>query len=119
VTLVESDRRACALAEENAGDLPATVVRASVDRFVARPGALSGNDLVVLDPPRTGARAAVVAAIADARPRAVAYVACDPVALAWDLRTFAEHGFRLAGLVALDLFPTTHHVECVAHLVRT
>ena len=118
VTLVEGDRRACALAQQNAGDLPATVVRASVDRFVARPGALAGTDLVVLDPPRTGARAAVVTAIADARPRAVAYVACDPVALARDLGTFAGHGFRLDGLVALDLFPTTHHVECVAHLSR-
>lgn len=119
VTLVEGDRRACALAEQNAGGLPATVVRAAVDRYVTRPGALAGTDLVVLDPPRSGARATVVRAIADARPRAVAYVACDPVALARDLRTFAGSGFRLAGLVALDLFPTTHHVECVAHLVRT
>jgi tRNA/tmRNA/rRNA uracil-C5-methylase (TrmA/RlmC/RlmD family) len=117
VTLVEGDRRACELAAENAGDLPVTVVRAGVDRWVARPGAPEDIDLVVLDPPRTGAGAAVVAAIAAARPRAVAYVACDPVALARDVATFRDHGMDLGELVALDLFPTTHHVECVAKLV--
>jgi tRNA/tmRNA/rRNA uracil-C5-methylase (TrmA/RlmC/RlmD family) len=84
---------------------------------VARPDALDGVDLVVLDPPRTGAGAAVVGAIASARPRAVAYVACDPVALARDLATFGDRGMILEELVALDLFPTTHHVECVAKLV--
>jgi tRNA/tmRNA/rRNA uracil-C5-methylase (TrmA/RlmC/RlmD family) len=117
VTLVEGDRRACELAAGNAGDLPATVVRSGVDRWVARPGALEGVDLVVLDPPRTGAGSTVVEAIASARPRAVAYVACDPVALARDLATFGDRGLILEELVALDLFPTTHHVECVAKLV--
>jgi tRNA/tmRNA/rRNA uracil-C5-methylase (TrmA/RlmC/RlmD family) len=116
-TLVEGDRRACELAAENAGELPVSVVRAGVDRWVTRPGALVGIDLVVLDPPRTGAGSAVVEAIAAARPRAVAYVACDPVALARDLATFGDHGLVLDELIALDLFPTTHHVECVAKLV--
>jgi tRNA/tmRNA/rRNA uracil-C5-methylase (TrmA/RlmC/RlmD family) len=73
-------------------------------------------DLVVLDPPREGARRGVVSAVADRRPRAVAYVACDPAALARDVAFFAEHGYELAGLRAFDLFPMTHHVECVALL---
>ncbi len=117
VTVVEGNRRACELAQANAGLLPVAVTRAGVDRWLARPGALADVDLVVLDPPRTGAGAAVVTAIAAARPRAVAYVACDPVALARDLATFRAAGMVLAELVALDLFPTTQHVECVAHLV--
>lgn len=117
VTLVEGDRRACDLARQNAGGLPVTVVRAAVDRWVGRPGVLSGVGLVVLDPPRVGAGASVVAAIAQAHPRAIAYVACDPVALARDVAGFAAQGYRLAELVGLDLFPTTHHVECVAHIV--
>ena len=116
VTLVEGDRRACELAEINAGQQPATIVRANVERWAARPGALQDADLVVLDPPRTGAGAAVTGAIAAAGPRAVAYVACDPVALARDVATFAEGGYALREIVALDLFPTTHHVECVALL---
>jgi tRNA/tmRNA/rRNA uracil-C5-methylase (TrmA/RlmC/RlmD family) len=48
------------------------------------------------------------------RPRAVAYVACDPAALGRDVATLAGLGWRLAELRAFDLFPMTHHVECVA-----
>ncbi len=74
-------------------------------------------DLVVLDPPREGARRAVVEQVVDRAPRAVAYVACDPAALARDVAVFAEHGYQLTDLRAFDLFPMTHHVECVALLV--
>lgn len=137
VTLVEGDRRACELARRNAAPVPPVssqrqairsrddtggqggrvdVVRAPVDRWVGRPGSLDGADLVVLDPPRAGAGPAVVEAVAAARPRAIAYVACDPVALARDLAALSASGYRLVELVGLDLFPTTHHVECVAHL---
>ncbi|WP_432571964.1 class I SAM-dependent RNA methyltransferase [Kineococcus sp. SYSU DK005] len=89
-----------------------------VEEALAEPE-LAGSrvDLVVLDPPRAGAGGAAVAGIAALRPRAVAYVACDPAALARDLATFAEHGYALDGLRAFDLFPMTHHVECVARLV--
>nr|BFE68705.1 hypothetical protein GCM10020092_020060 [Actinoplanes digitatis] len=74
-------------------------------------------DLVVLDPPRAGAGAKVVRAIAAARPRAVAYVACDPAALSRDVQTFAAEGWRLAELRAYDCFPMTQHIECVALLL--
>jgi tRNA/tmRNA/rRNA uracil-C5-methylase (TrmA/RlmC/RlmD family) len=46
------------------------------------------------------------------------YVACDPAALARDLATFETLGYRLDSLRAFALFPMTHHVECVAVLVR-
>ena len=76
------------------------------------------TDLVVLDPPRTGAGAAVVRRVTDMDARAIAYVACDPAALARDLATFAGLNYRLTGLRAFDLFPMTHHVECIAILRR-
>lgn len=74
-------------------------------------------DLVVLDPPRVGAKNAVQA-IADLRPRRIVYVACDPAALARDLATFGERGYDLDSVRAFALFPMTHHVECVAVLNR-
>jgi tRNA/tmRNA/rRNA uracil-C5-methylase (TrmA/RlmC/RlmD family) len=49
----------------------------------------------------------------------VAYVACDPAALARDVAIFAEHGYGLERLRAFDLFPMTHHVECVALLTKS
>jgi tRNA/tmRNA/rRNA uracil-C5-methylase (TrmA/RlmC/RlmD family) len=75
-------------------------------------------DLVVLDPPREGAKQAVVAQVVDRAPRVVSYVACDPAALARDVALFAQHGYRLTALRAFDLFPMTHHVECVAQFTR-
>jgi tRNA/tmRNA/rRNA uracil-C5-methylase (TrmA/RlmC/RlmD family) len=79
---------------------------------------LTPVDLVVLDPPRTGAGARVVRKISALAPRAIAYVACDPAALARDLKTFREEGWELANIRAFDCFPQTHHVECVALLVK-
>ncbi len=74
-------------------------------------------DLVVLDPPREGASAAIehVAALAE---RSVACVSCDPVTLARDLRTLSDRGLRLDRVVAYDMFPQTHHVEVVAWSTR-
>lgn len=77
------------------------------------------SDLVVLDPPRKGAGRAVVRGVLERRPRAIAYVACDPAALARDLRTVRDAGWQVASIRAFDLFPMTHHVECVAILERS
>lgn len=131
VTAVESDRTAVADARVNLRDLPSTrVVPARVDASLGMHlprdpqlprGAVDATphvDLVVLDPPRTGARSAVVHAITALTPERVAYVACDPAALARDLATFAADGYRLTGVRAFDLFPMTHHVEVVATLGR-
>ncbi len=73
----------------------------------------------MLDPPRVGAGREVVEALCAARPRAISYVACDPAALARDVRTAADHGYHLAALRAFDAFPMTHHVECIALLLPT
>jgi tRNA/tmRNA/rRNA uracil-C5-methylase (TrmA/RlmC/RlmD family) len=119
VDLVEGDRDAAEHARRNLADRPedrTSVTGGDVARVLAS-GDRDPTDLVVLDPPRAGARAAVVAEVAARGPRAVAYVACDPAALGRDVATFAEHGYRLAALRAYDLFPMTHHVECVALLL--
>jgi tRNA/tmRNA/rRNA uracil-C5-methylase (TrmA/RlmC/RlmD family) len=70
-------------------------------------------DLVVLDPPRSGAGRKVVTAVAERRPRAVAYVACDPAAFARDVRTFGELGYALLEVRGYDAFPMTHHIEAI------
>ncbi len=74
------------------------------------------SNVVVLDPPRRGAGAAVAKAVAASEPRAIAYVACDPSALARDLAIFAAQGYTAESIRAFDLFPMTQHVECVAIL---
>jgi tRNA/tmRNA/rRNA uracil-C5-methylase (TrmA/RlmC/RlmD family) len=80
--------------------------------------AVPAADVVVLDPPRTGAGRAVVDAIAARAPRRIVYVACDPAALARDVGYLAAHGYALTSVRGFDLFPHTHHVEAVAVLDR-
>jgi 23S rRNA (uracil1939-C5)-methyltransferase len=70
-------------------------------------------DLVVLDPPRAGARDALAALAAIRAPRVV-YVSCDPATLARDVRTLRDSGYRLLRVQPIDLFPQTYHVESVA-----
>ena len=118
VVAVESGLDAVGDARRNLHDLPTVrLVEAQVEQWLRRPG-LSRADVVVLDPPRSGARRRVATDVAALRPRAIAYVACDPAALARDLAYFRDEGYQLADLEAYDLFPMTHHVECVALLVR-
>jgi tRNA/tmRNA/rRNA uracil-C5-methylase (TrmA/RlmC/RlmD family) len=121
VVAVEADRTACDHARLNLGldqlDRRSVEVACGAVHRVLASAYDEPFDLVVLDPPREGAKRRVVEQVVDRHPRAVAYVACDPAALARDVAIFAEHGYRLERLRALDLFPTTHHVECVALLV--
>ncbi|WIY81420.1 TRAM domain-containing protein [Propionimicrobium sp. PCR01-08-3] len=112
VTGIEASRSAIELAKLNVPQAKffATRMEKAGSRLPKK------TDLVVLDPPRTGAGAQVVKRLAQLDARAIAYVACDPAALARDLATFAKCGYRLDALQAFDLFPMTHHVECVAIL---
>ena len=75
-------------------------------------------DVVVLDPPRSGAGREVVEQVARRGPRAVAYVACDPAAFGRDVATSAGQGYHLAEVRAFDAFPMTHHIECVGLFQR-
>ena len=87
---------------------------------LGRPGHQAGTvDLVVLDPPRAGAGRDVVERLAVLRPRAIAYVACDPATLGRDLRLAEAHGYEVAQLSAYDAFPMTHHMETIAILRAT
>lgn len=72
-------------------------------------------ELVVLDPPREGAPE-VVAGIGGLQPRAVAYVACDPVTLARDLKPLLGAGLRVVSVQGFDMFPRTHHFETLVWL---
>jgi 23S rRNA (uracil1939-C5)-methyltransferase len=70
-------------------------------------------DLVLLDPPRHGAKD-VLPAAQGLRPRCVALVACDPVSLARDVASLAAAGGTMEQLTVYDMFPQTHHMEVLA-----
>ncbi|MDR2929854.1 MAG: RsmD family RNA methyltransferase [Propionibacteriaceae bacterium] len=117
VTAIEGSAGAVADLRRNAAELDVQGLAGDVGqvlRQMDRPQA----DVIVCDPPRFGAGQAVVEQMVRLDPRAIVYVACDPAALARDLGLLMSAGYDVAGIRAFDLFPLTHHVECVARLVK-
>lgn len=119
VLAVEGDARAVRDARRNVHGLgQVRLVEGEVTRTLVDQVGRLRAEVVVLDPPRQGAGRTAVAAIAATGARRVVYVACDPAALARDVGYLQGQGFALTALRAFDLFPMTHHVECVAVLDR-
>ena len=78
-------------------------------------------DVVVLDPPRAGCQPQALQSLIQLAPPRVAYVSCDAETMARDLKHLCGGAYTLKQIVPLDMFPQTHHVECVAllELART
>ncbi|MGW0604391.1 class I SAM-dependent RNA methyltransferase [Streptomyces sp. NPDC002640] len=113
---IESGKRAVEDARHNLDGFDRVrIEQGKVESVLPRTG-ITEVDLIVLDPPRAGAGRKTVAHLASLGARRIAYVACDPAALARDLAYFRDGGYRVRTLRAFDLFPMTHHVECVAIL---
>ncbi len=126
ITTVEAFKTATEDAKLNLADLPnVRAILAPTERFLdervsshVKNGSPETTATVILDPPRAGAGAKVVGQVLALKPKHIVYVACDPIALARDLKPLTEGGYELASLRAFDLFPHTHHVEAVASLIR-
>ena len=116
VTSVESFAEAATVGRRALADLPVEFRTSRVESVVGKLG--HKVDLVVLDPPRTGAGAQTVAAIAAARPERVMHIGCDPATFARDARSWADDGYRIESIEVVDAFPGTHHLETIAVLAQ-
>jgi tRNA/tmRNA/rRNA uracil-C5-methylase (TrmA/RlmC/RlmD family) len=121
IVAIESSPIACAAGRDNAARAGATQCRfVTSDVETALPGLLPEDwEAVLLDPPRVGLPRVAALALAGDGPRRIVYVSCDPATLARDLSILSGSGrYRVHRVTPYDLFPQTHHVECVAELVR-
>ncbi len=115
VIAIEESSAAVADAQENAAGLTNVEfwtgkTEEMLSRLAVRP------DAVVLDPPRAGCQPQALCSLLEIAPEKVAYVSCDPESLARDLKILVDGGYHLDQVQPLDMFPQTHHVECVAAL---
>jgi len=95
--------------------LQSVYLKKSVSKSRPGPGR---PDLVVLDPPRTGAGKAVTNSLLKLGAPDVRYVSCDPATLARDIAPFMAAGYRIREAHLFDLFPETFHIETVLLLAR-
>ncbi len=91
-------------------------VRLALPELLVRAGK---PDVLVVDPPRAGLSQKVVRRIIDCAPKRIVYVSCNPTTLAPNAAQLVEAGWALRKVRPVDMFPQTHHVECVALLERT
>jgi 23S rRNA (uracil1939-C5)-methyltransferase len=122
VTGVDSDALAIAGAQHNAARMGLqdaqfiAMKAAETARFFER--AHYRPDLVIVDPPRSGALD-LMAAVARLRPRVVIYVSCEATTLVRDLQCLCASGYEIERVRAFDFFPNTHHVEVAVRALLT
>jgi 23S rRNA (uracil1939-C5)-methyltransferase len=114
---IESERAAAEACRENLRARGLERARVTCDD-AARGAAGKGKlDVVVLDPPRTGAKDALPAIVARA-PARIVYVACDLASLRRDLGELVAAGYAVDAAAGFDMFPQTTHLESLVRLVR-
>jgi 23S rRNA (uracil1939-C5)-methyltransferase len=119
VVAVEDERRAATLGRVNVksnGCDNVTYLRSTTEQFLRQ--SKERPDLILMDPPRLGAKPAIPLLLSLQAPRLV-YVSCDPQTLARDLRQLCDGGYELERVEGYDMFPQTFHVEAVAVLRRS
>ena len=97
---------------EHASFFCGDVIEICNDEFFALHGR---PDIVIVDPPRAGLHAKLVQKIIDIAPEKIIYVSCNVATQARDLQLLSEK-FNVETLQPVDMFPHTHHIECVALL---
>ena len=77
-------------------------------------GSIKKINTIILDPPRNGVSKQVINQMIEKKPQSIIYVSCNPSTLARDTKILTDNNYILTNIVGLDLFPMTHHIECVA-----
>ena len=75
--------------------------------------------LVVIDPPREGLHPNVIKYLADLKKQyafKLLYISCNPITMARDIELLVEEGFSFKQVQGVDMFPHTHHIECISVL---
>jgi len=116
VTLIEESISATTDARRIFANYPnVEILQGRVEKLLSK---FMRADVVIADPPRTGAGEKVLGEIVRLAPRTLIYVACDPAALARDTSTLIKASYKLDEIRAFDLFPMTAHMEVVARFIK-
>ncbi len=120
LVVVEADTQAGFYAGKNLSGTKHTVSSLTVERWLGDPANRAGigeDDVLLLDPPRSGLPKSVTAALCGTGAQALVLCGCDGASFCRDVARLAP-AWKLERLAVIDLFPNTVHVECVGLLRR-
>ena len=116
VHLIETNRTCIEDANEMFADFKNVFIHhGTVEQNLGR---VKKIDTIILDPPRNGVSKQVINQMIEKKPHTIVYVSCNPSTLARDTRILLNNKYELTNVVGLDLFPMTHHVECVTSFTK-
>jgi tRNA/tmRNA/rRNA uracil-C5-methylase (TrmA/RlmC/RlmD family) len=123
VIAIEGSQASCRLCQSNAfaaGLRNIQTVCADVSSWMDSESSSGrpGFELIVLDPPRTGAGPSIMERLRDWSPERILYVSCDPQTLARDLSMIPPSDYHIDFIEGLDMFPQTFHFETIAQLSK-
>ena len=116
VHLIETNRTCIADANEMFADTKNIFIHnGTVEQKL---GSIKKINTIILDPPRNGVSKQVINQMIEKKPQTIIYVSCNPSTLARDAKILVDNNYTLTNIVGLDLFPMTHHIECVASFTK-
>lgn len=80
---------------------------------------VTGELVIFMDPPRSGSTPQFIHAACGLKPARVVYISCNPTTQVRDLQEFAKFGYHATRIQPVDMFPHTHHTECIVLLEPT
>jgi 23S rRNA (uracil1939-C5)-methyltransferase len=72
---------------------------------------VTGDELVILDPPRAGLHADVTKKLTEAKPTTIVYLSCNPSTQARDVALLVDAGYAVTHARGYNFFPRTPHIE--------
>lgn len=107
-TLIELEDANSAMAKLNVGKKPIQVIHASADKSLDY---ITGDQAVIVDPPRAGLGAYVTNRLIEAKPPVIAYLSCNPSTQARDVKLLTEASYTIKAIEGYNFFPRTPHIE--------
>ena len=112
IHLIESSKRCIQDAKKNFENEKNVVIHHG--KVEQKLGKIKNIDVIIMDPPRTGSTKQVINQIIEKKARSIIYISCDPTTLARDTKVLLKNYYLLDEIIGLDIFPMTHHIECIA-----
>lgn len=106
--LIESDQSNIEFARQNAGSRDVEIVHAPSEQALEY---ITGDEAVIVDPPRSGLHKDVVSRLTAKRPPKIVYLSCNPSTQARDVRLLQDAGFKVTRHEGYNFFPRTPHIE--------